>query len=570
MVDRFVPAPKVRSMDNRATTKNIKEVDELKKIVFLIIASLLILALVLPGCDGGNGGVVRPKIKIGIPYPFGTIQGTSMLTAAQLAASQLNVAGLYVSSENKTYDIQIIGRNDNEIANPPDAYLAVDWLINSGGAEWIIGGFRTEAVVPMILNVFMTESPPVPFFIVGSSTAEVLSDIGLLVPPVPSQWGIGTPYYAYNASASGFYKYIFRATPMNSGFLLGMVMTYFAQACQDIQAAMNWTWNGTAWPHNVKVAIVAENLTWAGPIIGGYQALVSGFGALGAGWELNVTETFGDTASASVVDAALTNIENNQCQVILTCMSGPCGLTFGKRMGALDIHAIPVGINVEAQDLNYHINSAGGAQAELTTATYATGVQSTNKTTQFLADYSAYTGGAFPIYTAGSYDMVMALAEAIVGAGTRNKDAVSNYLRANGRTGTASYTAFYPAWDQTTWKKSGALTLPALNTTQISAIYGPLAVPGYNTTMKPYTTNDLIYGPGYATGLGVQWVNGTQVGVYPNSGYDVAVGGFPGPIQSSLQAKLCGLYWSNTLEYAGTSNIVIPASYVSNWTAWYP
>jgi branched-chain amino acid transport system substrate-binding protein len=579
VVDRFVPEPKVRSMDNRATTKNIKEVDELKKIVFLIIASLLILALVLPGCDGGNGVVVRPKIKIGIPYPFGTVQGTSMLAGAQLAASQINVAGVFVSSENKTYDIQIIGRNDNEISDPSNAWHAVDYLVNTAGAQFIIGGFRTEAVIPMITNVFAAATPPVPYFICGSSTAELLAGINLLYGGGQYPVGSGTPYYTFNASTSDFYEYMFRVTPFNSGFLMGMVMTTFAQVTQDIQTAMNWTWNATGtgtWPHKVNVAIVAENLTWAGPIIGGYQALVAGMGGL-FGWNLTVTRTFSDNPSPGVVDAALNAIEAAKNEVILTCMSGPCGLTFGKRMGALGINAMAVGINVEGQDLNYYINTAGGAANEVVTATWAAGVNNTVKTAQFLADYSAYTGGAFPIYTASSYDMVMSLSEAIVGAGSLDKDLVCDWIRTHSRVGTTSLQAYYPAWDQVTHKlDSKGRDLPALNASQVSGIYGPLAVAGYNFTMPPYTTNDLIYGVGWSTGICAQWRNGTQIGVYPNAGYDLPYGA-PHPLllvklppQSTLQSTLCGLYWSNTLEYPGTSDVLIPHALKTQWAAWFP
>lgn len=563
-------------MYNRATTKNIKEVDELKKIVFLIIASLLILALVLPGCDGGNGGVVRPKIKIGIPYPFGTIQGTSMLTGAQLAASQINSgAGVFVSSENKTYDIEIIGRNDNEISDPSNAWHAVDYLVNTAGAKFIIGGFRTEAVIPMITNVFAAATPPVPYFICGSSTAELLAGLNLLYGGGQYPVGSGTPYYAFNASTSDFYEYMFRVTPFNSGFLMGMVMTTFTQIAQDIQTAMGWTYNATAhaWPHKVNVAIVAENLTWAAPIIGGYQLLVGG--ALGGvfGWNLTVTRTFSDNPTPGVVDAALNAIEAAKNQIILTCMSGPCGLTFGKRMGALGINAMAVGINVEGQDLNYYINSAGGAANEVVTATWAAGVNNTVKTAQFLADYQAFSGGAFPIYTASSYDMVLSLSEAIVGAGSLDKDLVCDWIRTHSRVGTTSVQAYYPAWDQVTHLKDKYLRdLPALNNSQISAIYGGYAVAGHNKTMPPYTTNDLIYGVGWSTGLCVQWRNGTQIGVYPNAGYDIATNpDVPTYLaQSTLQSILCGLYWSNTLEYPGTQDALIPAALQTVWNGWFP
>ena len=542
----------------------------MKKIVFLIIATLLVIGLVLPGCDGEV--VTRPKIKIGVPYPFGTIQGTSMLSGAEMAASEINVAGVNVS--NTLYDIQIIGRNDNEISAPSDAWHAVDYLISTAGAQFIIGGFRTEAVEPMIQGPLKSASPSVPFFITGSSTGDLLAGglSGASVYPT----GYGTPYYTFDAPNSGFYEYIFRVTPFNSGFLMGMVMTTFAQVAQQVQTAMGWTYDADAhaWPQKVRVAIVGENLTWAQPIIGGYTALVGG--ALGNyfGWDLTITRTFGDNPLPGVIDAALNDIEAAENQIILTCMSGPCGLTFGKRMGVLGINAIPVGINVEAQDLNYSINSAGGAEYEVTTATYAQGVNATPKTYQFLADYATYTGGAFPIYTAASYDMVYALKESIEGAGSLDKDAVCDYLRSHTRTGVSAFTAYYPEWDQVTHKIKSGKDLPALTEAQVDAIYTSAAhapYASYNFTMGPFTTNDLVYGPGYATGLCIQWINGAQVAMYPKAGYDVVVNAdVPYPVQTTLQSTLCGLYWSNTLEYPGTQAATIPAAYQTQWGIWFP
>ncbi len=554
----------------------------MKRIIFLIIASLLVIGLVLPGC-GEGGPAARPKIIIGIPYPAGSIQGDGMIKGAELAAQQINTpnAGINITvgGNSTIYDIQLVELNDNEIANPTAAWNTVDHLITVNDAQFIIGGFRTEAVEPMIQNVLKTEK--VPFFVCGAATGELLSG-GL---SGDSIWpgGYGTPYYSYNSS-SDYYKYVFRATPFNAGFLLPMVMTTFAQLSQDIQTAMGWTWNGTAFPYKLTIGIVGENLTWAIPILGGYQKLLA-YGPY-FGWSFCATtslRTFSDSASAGVVDAALTDLQNAHCEVILTCMSGAVGKTFGTEMHALNITAIPVGINVEAQDPNYAINT--GSQYEVTTGTWAQGVAQTGLTAAFLSAYHTYTN-SFPVYTAASYDMVWTLKTAFEATNSVDKDVVSAYLLANPRTITSGVAQYYPQWDQVTHGLKlvtvpdsphflGYVEVPALNASQVAALYTTLGYKpigtGFNYTMAPFTTNDLVFGPGYVTGICVQWLNGTQVGVWPNAGYDNIVSTLaPLKIQTTLVQALVGLNWSGALEYSGTSNMVIPAAYQATWHGWFP
>ena len=550
----------------------------MKRIVFLIIATLLVLGLILPGC-GTPGPTPRPKIVIGVPYPFGDIQGTNLLAGAQMAAAEINAAGgVNVTTGNTTtYDIQIVGRNDNEIADAANAWKAVDYLINTAGAKFIVGGFRTEAAIPMLTQVFATETPSVPFLITGSATAELLSGLGLLYPSPSGNWplGSGTPYFEANSTTSGFYKYIFRTTPFNTGFLLAAVFGMFTQVAQQIQSDAGWGWNGTAWPNRVRVAVVGENLTWAAPIVGGLAALVSAYKDA-FGWNYTLTRTFSDKADSGVVAAALDAVQAAQNQIILTVMSGPVGITFGTQMGARNITAIPVGINVEAQGLNYYAStqySPGkyGSSYEVTLGTYAQGVNTTGKTAKFLADYQTFTGGAFPIYTAASYDAVYAIKEAIVGTNSLDIDLISDYMRATPRESTSMPAQFYPVWDQVTHNTSSGRELPAQNSTVIAALY---AANGYdaafNFTMHPYTTNDLVFGPGYATGIGVQWINTTQVAMWPKAGFDAPLGPLGYKPQTTMTRKLCGLNWSNTFTYPGILSAVIPAAYVTQWQTWFP
>jgi hypothetical protein len=112
----------------------------LKRIIFLIIATLLVLGIVLPGCGGGGGGEERPDIIIGVPYPQGDIQGNAMLAGAQMAEAEINVDGVTIwnGTANVTYNIQVVARQDNEIYNPPDAWNAVNYLITNSHANLLL------------------------------------------------------------------------------------------------------------------------------------------------------------------------------------------------------------------------------------------------------------------------------------------------------------------------------------------------------------------------------------------------------------------------------------------------
>lgn len=80
----------------------------MEKVVFLVIASILVVGLVLPGCAGGGGGGgggggedTRPPITFAIAGAMNDATGKHALWGAEMARDEINagagvnVGGLY-------------------------------------------------------------------------------------------------------------------------------------------------------------------------------------------------------------------------------------------------------------------------------------------------------------------------------------------------------------------------------------------------------------------------------------------------------------------------------------------
>jgi branched-chain amino acid transport system substrate-binding protein len=563
----------------------------LKRIIFLIIASVLVLGLVLPGC---NGGPATPTIKFAILGPMDQIQGTHMMFGAEMAEGEINAAG-GITSGTTAFDVDIIEVDTDEIDNPSGARDEVIDCLVSDDPDVCIGGFRTEGVSTYIGDI---KDAGKLFFITGAATMTLLS------------------------ATDPDNKYVFRGTPINDIFLVNNCFLMFAMVAKAIQDEMGYTWSPsatppfyTSWSSKVKVALFAESLTWAESMRATTKKIIGGYGPL-FGWEfisapghLDGEWTVTDTESYANVQTALGQIKDpdgnpatkDGAQVIFTIMSGPVGLTFGKAMAAQDVPAIAVGINVEAQDPAYWLGTETdpgvfGANYHITMATWAPNVTQTSTTAAFLADFATEYGGLFPVYTASSYDMVYTVKKAIEATNaaswnaetetaTLDYDAIIEWLEDldNAQLISTGIAGYYPPWDGSTlgyWSSVPGTPLPALNTTQLAEIYAPgmYMTPGvvgsYNFTMPPYSTHDLIYGPrtdpddpdtGWITGLAFQWVNGVQKGIWPNDGYDTLIGAPQWPLSTTLSRAICGLNWTNEMTYDGIVDLIIPQDYIDAW-----
>ena len=494
----------------------------MKRIVFLIIATLLVIGLVLPGCgepepEGPVTYTFPDKvIKIAIAGPMEYIQGEHMLAGAQLARDEINVAGVDIGGE--THTIQLVTVETKEIAQPYPGYSAqqVENAITVQGANFVMGGFRTEATGPMI-ETAMDEKAM--FFIAGSATGSLMQQVN----------------QNYDK-----YKYLFRATPINETFLFLNCIVMLGMVGSGVMTALNTTNS-----QDVNVAFLAEDLLWTATPIASVSAAVAG---------LNYTylDTWKVSDTAADLTTQLNQIKAAEANIIFTFLSGPVGLVYGLQMGELEVPAISLGINVESQvpsfwDATEYETGKFGAEGMISLMTWAPNIaQSGNLTTDFLDAFETKTG-EFPIYTAATYDAIYGLVEALEDEATWDAvEGVGSVL----------------AEDLIGWFEN-----PANKRTITSGTIGYYVKDATNDYLVglgvPVYAHDLKYGPAYATGLGVQWVDagggvGTIKGIWPKKEY-AALATALIPFNAAL-----GLNWTG-FEWPGTEFYSIPMWMIGVW-----
>ena len=498
----------------------------MKKIVFLIIATLLVLGLVLPGCGDGNGddGVAWPlrelktpgKLTIGVTGAMGYDQGLHAKYGAELAADTIGTFS--VGTESLT--VEIVSVETNEVLNPGGAGGTSAVSAAIGSCDFMVGGFRTEGVI-VYREPLMTAN--MTFISCGAAT-EILQNAVL------------TDYDRY--------KYFFKGTPMNE-FQLSEAQSKLVNML--VIMARTAASNSSYAP---RIALLAEDAEWTRVSRENAQAKFNtlGYAVDPDPWLVSPT--------ATDIGTVLNDIATADPDIVYCIMSGPVGVTYGNTVGDYMPNVLSAGINVEAQRQEYP-SVAKYAEGSVFLDGFAPGVDITANTAGFLADFAAAHSDKWPIYTAVTYDAVGTLVEALQAEGSVVGGAVQYapldivaYLEANVRTGTASTSGVYPVWDETTtgtyvtYAKTYT-DVPALNEGQVLTLYPwltqakyapypPTAVNNWtydsdDWTMPPFTPHDLNFGmraadgSTWATGIGSQWqylgvgpaTNLTKVCIWP-------------------------------------------------------
>jgi branched-chain amino acid transport system substrate-binding protein len=337
------------------------------------------------------------EIKIGIAGPMAFEQGRQQWFGAEFGADEINAkGGILVGS--KRMPIKLVKIDTNEILNVPDAASAIERAITRDKVDFLMGGFRTEAVLAM-QDVAMDYKKI--FIGCGAAHPELCGRVGK----------------DYNK-----YKYWFRTTPINSLFLLKVDLLLVGTVADAIRKELGIT--------TPKVAIVAEKAVWADPIVGLGKTNLPKMG-------MEVVGEWRPSSTATDLTAELSAINASGAQMIFTTLSGPVGIPYAKTWGELKIPAASVGINVEAQKKGFLGATGGMGNYEMTQNTLAR-VEITPATIPFYDKFAA-KAGEFPTYNAGTNDAILILAAAIERAGTLDSDKVvvelekTNFLGAAGR-----------------------------------------------------------------------------------------------------------------------------------------
>ena len=458
-----------------------------KRFVFSSIACLLLISLTLGACAAEEEVVeeevveeevveeevveeeveeeveevveeVVNYIKIGVIGPMAYVQGEHHWYGATLARDEINDAG-GITIDGEKYLIELIKADSNEILSTTDAAAAMEYLLTVDKADFVVGGFRTEAVFPMQEVAMDYETI---FLGCGAATKS-----------------LNTPL----AEDYDRYKYWFRVSPFHTEHLVKNCLALLGTVGAIMQ-------QGLGIEEQLKVAIVGEGAQWADPMVQAYEAFVPG--AVG----MEVVGTWRPSPTATDLTAELTAIEASGADIILTIISGPLGIPYAKGLGELEIPVASVGINVEAQADGFWDATGGYGNYETTLGTYAKGVAITEYTIPFF-DAFVEQCGQTPTYNAGTYDAIYLLMEAIERAGTLDSDAVVIELEKTDRVGTS----------------------------------GRIVFTG-NDTPEPH---DVTYGPGYVTGLAIQWQDGEMKAVWPWDWNDIT---YEGTVQWQIPERV--------------------------------
>lgn len=361
-----------------------------------MLRSIAVLALALFSGAAFSQGT----IKIAILGPMAFVQGEHHWNGAEMARDEINQAG-GINVGGKRMQIELIRGDTNEIQSVPDATNTVERVITRDKADFLVGGFRSEAVLAM------------------QEVAMDYKKIFLGVGAAHSKLGLNVEQN-YDR-----YKYWFRASPTKdvdlARTLFAVLGSIGAQIRNDLKT------------QTPKVAILAEKAVWTEGLVAAAQKTLPAL-------KMEVVGLWQPSAIATDVTAELSAIERSGAQIVFTMLSGPVGISVGRQMGERNMKAVAWGINVEGQKEEFWQATAGKAQFVSTLDTYSE-VEMTPKTIPFVKAYQTRYK-KFPTYTAATYDAIHVIKAAIEQAGTTNADKLVPVIEKMEHVGTGAVASY--------------------------------------------------------------------------------------------------------------------------------
>ncbi|MDY6971987.1 MAG: ABC transporter substrate-binding protein [Thermodesulfobacteriota bacterium] len=252
------------------------------------------------------------------------------------------------------------------------------------------------------------------------------------------------------------YKYWFRVGMFNGKYTGGLIFANVELVAKKIRKDL-----GIATPN---VAIIAEKVMWPDAIIKAAKAQLPKMG-------MKLVGVWRPSASATDTTSELTAIKNKRAHIIFTIGGGPVDTVWSVQYGELQIPAAMVGLSTDALRSKFWKDSRGNCNYQLVMSYLA---DLPGKT--FYKEYRERFNDD-PIFHSLTYDAIYVVKEAIERCGTVESDAVVAELEKTDFQSFRGRIVFHP--------KDHA------------------------------TPHDLIWGPKYATGFGLQWQDGKLVPVLP-------------------------------------------------------
>jgi len=358
------------------------------------------LAVTLAG-----SALAQDSIKIAVIGPMAFVQGENHWAGAELAQEEINKAG-GIAVGGKKAKVELVRVDSNEMQSVPDATNAMERALTRDKADFVIGGFRSEAALAM-QEVAMDYKKL--FLGCGAADAKLGANV---------------------AANYDRYKYWFRVTPLSAPGLGRTLFAVLGDIAGQIRRDMK--------KETPKVAILAEKVMWTEAIVQAAQANLPKM-------KMEVVGLWQPSPVATDVTAELAAIDRAGADMVFTVLSGPVGIVVGRQMGERKMKAIAFGINVEAQKDGFWSATAGKGGYVATLDTYAE-VEMTPTTVAFVKTFKERFKKN-PTYNAGTYDAINLLKNAIETAGSTDADKLVPVIEKMSYVGTGALLEFDKSHD---------------------------------------------------------------------------------------------------------------------------
>jgi branched-chain amino acid transport system substrate-binding protein len=343
------------------------------------------------------------SIKIGIVGPMKFIVGENQWRGATLAAEEIN-AGNGVMIGGLRHSIQVVKGDTNEILSVSDAVSSLEKMITIDKVNFLIGGFRTEAILAM---QEVMAAHRIIFIGCGGGAHVSLNE------------RVGTNYDKY--------KYWFRLSGINS-------MYHFPHVIGLVDVVKN-AMRKELGIQTPKVAILAEKALWVDPAV---EACLKTLPKMG----MEISGIWRPSPVSTDLTAELTAIRAAGSQIMYVTVTGPTGVVLSRQWGELQIPVASVGTSVESMGTRHWEATGGMCNYELISEAYGR-VAMSEKTIPFFDKYLARFR-EYPTQSSATYDAIYLMKAAIERAATTETNAVLAELEKTDYRGALGRIAFTP------------------------------------------------------------------------------------------------------------------------------